>query len=569
MVGPPFLVTFLFMICLIMIPLAVAETRHYTWEVTYQYKYLDCHRKLAITINGLTPGPNISAVQGDKIIVNVINGLVMENVAIHWHGIQQRGTPWSDGTDGVTQCPIVPGENYTYEFVVDKAGSYMCHSHYGMQREAGLYGLIIVSLPAGESEPFSYDHDHGIVLSDWYHHSAYDHATRLSSKPFEWIGEPQSLLINGRGKYDCTGIHSSVCNSSLPQCSPFALTVIPGITYRLRIASLTSLSALSFQIEDHMMKVVEADGNYVEPFLVENLYIYSGETYSVLVTADKDSTRNYWMSLNVVSREPNTTNALAILKYDDPNHPHEFTPSTNPPPGPRWDDNKSRIEQSSAIKALQGHFQTPPENSDKEIILLNTQNTINGYTKWALNNVSFALPNTPYLIALKGNIRDAFDPTPPPETYDTENYDIYSVANNTNAISRTGIYKLEFGSTVDIILQNSNTMKNETSETHPWHLHGHDFWVLGYGEGKFNLKTDVNKYNLVNPIMKNTVPLHPYGWTALRFKADNPGVWLFHCHIEAHFFMGMFVVFEAGVEKVGDMPKSSLGCGKSKYLIAP
>ncbi|GLU20425.1 hypothetical protein SLE2022_366270 [Rubroshorea leprosula] len=517
MVGPPFLITFLFTICLIMIPLAVAETRNCTWVVTYQYKYLDCYRKLAIAINGLTPGPNISLVLGDKIIVNVINGLVMENVAIHWHGIQQRGTPWSDGTDGVTQCPILPGENYTYEFVVDKAGSYMYHSHYGMQREAGLYGLIIVSLPAGESEPFSYDHDHdhGITLSDWYHHSAYDHATRLSSKPFEWIGEPQSLLINGRGKYNCTGIHPSVCNSSLPQCSPFALTVIPGITYRLRIASLTSLSALSFQIEDHMMKAVEADENYVEPFLVENLYIYSGETYSVLVTADKDSIRNYWMSLNVVSTEPNTTNALAILKYDvDSNHPHEFTPSTNPPRRPRWDDIKSRIEQSSAIKALQGHFQTPPENSDKD--------------------------------------RDY----PPQHTKRHK-----CVANNTNAISRTGIYKLEFGSTVDIILQNANTMKNETSETHPWHLHGHDFLVLGYGEGKFNLKTDVSKYNLVNPIMKNTVPLHPCGWTALRFKAENPGVWCF--------FMGMFVVFEAGAEKVGDMPKSNLVCGKSKYLIAP
>ncbi|GKV25327.1 hypothetical protein SLEP1_g34782 [Rubroshorea leprosula] len=350
MVGPPFLVTFLFMICLIMIPLAVAETPNYTWE---------------------------------------------------------RGTPWSDGTDGVTQCPILPGENYTYEFVVDKAGTYMYHSHYGMQREAGLYGLIIVSLPAGESEPFSYDHDHdrehdhGITLSDWYHHSAYDHATRLSSKPFEWIGEPQSLLINDRGKYNCTGIHPSVCNSSLPQCSPFALT-------------------------DHMMKAVEADENFVEPFLVENLYIYSGETYSVL-----------------------------------------------------------------------------------------------------------------------------------------------SVANNRNAISRTGIYKLEFGSTVDIILQNANTMKNETSETHPWHLHGHDFRVLGYGEGKFNLKTDVNKYNLVNPIMKNTVLLHPHGWTAVRFKADSPDVWLFHCHIEAHFFMGCLWCLRLEWRKVGDMPKSNLGCGKSKYLIAP
>ncbi|WRX08594.1 Multicopper oxidase [Theobroma cacao] len=111
---------------------------------------------------------------------------------------------------------------------------------------------------------------------------------------------------------------------------------------------------------------------------------------------------------------------------------------------------------------------------------------------------------------------DVFDPTPPPEDYDSENYDIYSVSNNTNANSSTSIYRLQFNSTVDIILQSANSMTANCSEAHPWHLHGHDFWVLGYGEGKFNSSRDIEKYNLVDPIMKNTVPLHPYGWTALR-----------------------------------------------------
>ncbi|KAK2655863.1 hypothetical protein Ddye_008915, partial [Dipteronia dyeriana] len=64
--------------------------------------------------------------------------------------------------------------------------------------------------------------------------------------------------------------------------------------------------------------------------------------------------------------------------------------------------------------------------------------------------------------------------------------------------------------------------------------------------GKFNMETDVNKYNLVDPILKNTVPMHPYGWTALQFRADNLGIWLFHCHIEAHYLLGMHVMFESG-----------------------
>ncbi|KAI4345213.1 hypothetical protein L6164_012356 [Bauhinia variegata] len=106
-------------------------------------------------------------------------------------------------------------------------------------------------------------------------------------------------------------------------------------------------------------------------------------------------------------------------------------------------------------------------------------------------------------------------------------------------------------------------MNKNNSETHPWHLHGHNFWVLGYGKGKFDMYNDPRKYNLVNPIMKNTVAMHPYGWTALRFRADNPGAWAFHCHIEYHFYMGMGVVFEEGIERVGNLPSSIMGCGQT------
>ncbi|KAK1591762.1 hypothetical protein Q3G72_013189 [Acer saccharum] len=472
------------------ISLSEARVHNYTWDITYQYKSQDCYKKLAITINGMTPGPVISATEGDTIIVNVINKLFMENVAIHWHSIRRIGTPWMDGADGVSQCAtMIP------------------------------YGLIKVTVPTGKSEPFKYDDDdHSIVLTDWYHSSSYEEATKLTSLPFVWIGEPQSLLINGRGKYDCSNLNTNVCDSTNPECVPYSLTVVPGKTYRLRIASLTSLSALSFQIEQ---------------------------------------TRTL----------PGIIGGLAIFNYY-PNHFNK-SPHTIPPPGPAWNDNESRINQSLAIKAHRGFIQSPPSTSDKVILLLNTQNTIQGRTRWSLNNVSHTLPDTPYLIALKKNWTDVFDQTPPPESYDFQNYDIYNVPGNTNSTSSTSIYRLEFNSTVDIILQNANTMNVNNSETHPWHLHGHDFWVLGYGDGKFNMSSDVRKYNLVDPIMKSTVPLHPYGWTALRFRADNPGIWLFHCHIEAHFLMGMLVLFESGSEMVGEPPQQNMGCGRTKSLIKP
>lgn len=555
--------------------LAEARIRRYKWDVKYEFKSPDCYKKLVITINGRSPGPSILAQQSDVVVVEVTNGLVTENLAIHWHGIRQIGSPWSDGTEGVTQCPILPGDTFTYRFVIDRPGTYLYHAHYGMQRAAGLYGSIQVSLPDGMAEPFAYDYDKSIILNDWYHKSTYEQAAGLSSIPFGWVGEPQSLLIQGRGKFNCSKLASptldpTACNATSSECLPYVLTVIPGKTYRLRISSMTALSALSFQIEGHNMTIVEADGHYVEPVVAQNLFIYSGETYSVLIKIDQEPSRNYWIMTNIVSRNATATTppGLATLNYY-PNHPKRVPP-TGPPAGPIWNDVAPRLAQSLAIKARQGYIHTPPPKSDRAIVFLNTQNKIDGYFHWSVNNVSFTLPHTPYLIALKENLHHVFDQSPPPDRLrDFTNYDIYRVANNTNATSSNAIYRLKFNTTVDIILQNANTLTANTSETHPWHLHGHDFWVLGYGTGKFDADNDPKKYNLVNPIKKNTVAVHPYGWTALRFVADNPGVWVFHCHIEPHLYMGMGVVFEEGVERVGKLPSEIMGCGETKGFKRP
>ncbi|KAJ3677320.1 hypothetical protein LUZ60_003044 [Juncus effusus] len=539
-----------------------AKVHRHKWEISYQFKSPDCFKKLAVTINGQTPGPTIYASEGDTVVVEVKNLLLTENVAIHWHGIRQIGTPWMDGTEGVTQCPTLPGDTFIYRFVVDRAGTYMYHAHYGMQRSAGLNGMIVVKVRDGFKEPFSYDKEHSILLNDWWHNSTYEQSAGLGGKPFVWVGEPHSLLINGRGKFDCSMAGSGTCNVTNPDCAPYMITVVPNKTYLLRIASITSLSALNFEIEGHSLTVVEADSHYVDPFVVKSLNIYSGETYSVLLKADQDPTRNYWMASNVVSRKPTTPTGTGLLHYYKV--PISRLPSTNPPSGPLWNDTLYRFNQSVATRAHPSFIEPPPVKSDRVIILLNTQNKVNGFMRWSVNNISFDLPHTPYLIAAKNDLRHVFEQTPPPETYDYKMYDINTPPSNPNATRSNSIYKLEFGSVVDVILQNANTLTQNNSETHPWHLHGHDFWVLGYGFGKFDPETDPKRYNLKDPILKNTVAVHTLGWTALRFKADNPGVWAFHCHIESHFFMGMGVVFEEGVDKVGKLPESIMGCGETK-----
>ncbi|CAN6466027.1 unnamed protein product [Victoria cruziana] len=570
--------------------------RHYRWEVKYEYRSPDCFRKLMITINGQSPGPPIMAQQGDTVVVELKNSLHTENVAVHWHGIHQIGTPWSDGVPGVTQCPILPGETFTYRFVLDKPGTYMYHSHYGIQRMSGFYGSIQVAVADGVQEPFSYDAVYSLLLNDWYHKSVMEISTDISTVRFEMDGmdgmggmggmagmggmggmggmagmatmggDPQSLLIEGRGRHNCSSMGSmgGSCNMTDPQCEPHFITVSPGKVYRLRIGNIASTSSLSFEIEGHDLTVVEADSNYVEPFTVKSLYTHPGETYSVLFKANQDPTRNYWISINVALTESNTPTGTAILNYDS--NPARQAPRTMSPAGPSRSDIAAGLAQSLAIKAHRDHVISPPSRSHRLITLLITQNTINGFLRWSVNNISLVLPQTPHLIALKKEYaKRAPNSTQLPAIYFPSDYDIFRPPPNRKATYGSSVYSLKFGSVVDVILQNANTMYPNSSELHPWHLHGHDFWVLGYGLGVFDPAKDSSKLNLVDPIMKNTLPLFPFGWAALRFVADNPGVWIFHCHIDPDLFLGMGVIFEEGVDRVSRLPKSIMGCGKSKF----
>ncbi|KAJ8422144.1 hypothetical protein Cgig2_026687 [Carnegiea gigantea] len=185
----------------------VAKVRHFKWSVEYTYWAPDCEERVVMAINGQFPGPTIRACAGDTLHIELTNKLSTEGVVIHWHGIRQVGTPWADGTASISQCAINPGETFTYRFKVDKVGyfdmlqpgTYFYHGHYGMQRSAGLYGSLIVDLAGGEKEPFHYDGELNLLLSDWWHKSTHEQEVGLSSKPFRWIGEPQDELV-GKGK---------------------------------------------------------------------------------------------------------------------------------------------------------------------------------------------------------------------------------------------------------------------------------------------------------------------------------------------------------------------------------
>lgn len=138
-------------------------TRHYTWVVEDTTLAPDGVELPLITVNGQFPGPMIEANWGDWIEVQVTNKR-NEGTSIHWHGFLQTGTPYMDGTPGVTQCPIAPGKTFTYRFRAELYGTSWWHGHYSAQYINGLAGPIVIHGPCSHA----YDIDLGpVMVTDW------------------------------------------------------------------------------------------------------------------------------------------------------------------------------------------------------------------------------------------------------------------------------------------------------------------------------------------------------------------------------------------------------------------
>ncbi|CAK9165114.1 unnamed protein product [Ilex paraguariensis] len=116
----------------------------------------------------------------------------------------------------------------------------------------------------------------------------------------------------------------------------------------------------------------------------------------------------------------------------------------------------------------------------------------------------------------------------------------------------TKVVVLPFNTTVELVLQDTSILG---AESHPLHLHGYNFFVVGQGFGNFDSKKDPTRFNLVDPVERNTVGVPSGGWVAIRFSADNPGVWFMHCHFEVHLSWGLKM---AWIVMDGKLPNQKL-----------
>ncbi|CBI30530.3 unnamed protein product, partial [Vitis vinifera] len=154
----------------------------------------------------------------------------------------------------------------------------------------------------------------------------------------------------------------------------------------------------------------------------------------------------------------------------------------------------------------------------------------------AINNVSFVQPSTALLQAhFFGKSKGVYTTDFPANPTFKFNY-TGTPPSNILVNSGTKVVVLPFNTRVELVLQDTSIIG---AESHPLHLHGFNFYVVGQGFGNFDPKKDPANFNLVDPIERNTVGVPSGGWVAIRFRADNPGVWFMHCHLEVHTSWGL------------------------------
>lgn len=542
------------------------------WRVSWAFVAPDGVEKAVAVVNGVSPGPVLEGRVGDRVRVVVENALHEEGTSVHWHGVRQRASPWSDGVPGVSQCAVEPGARFVYEFELEAPGTLWWHSHSAFQR-GSLHGAIVVH---GDEGP-ALEVDGGdvvLVLNDWYHESDAELLAGLDKRlpdPFRWVGPPQSLLINGRGAFDCANT-SRKCDANHPDAGPFVMRVEPGRRYRLRIVGAASQSFLNFAIHNHLMEVVEVETQLLQPFHTDSLDVASGKSCSVILTAytekelrEKfpDSNGNFWMQVNVRHRHKGPR-GLAVLRYSfaEDELPREPVPDT----WPGRNDVDWSLNHARRFKAFKPVAIPEP---DRRWVFLGEQIRLeNGALAWAINKMAHQHATTPIMQTIilgldaekaKWRLNPALEP-PRNRSAATR-----ALASENAARRQTTVVKVKKNEVIEIVFQSAHGI-NTNSETHPWHLHLTNFWVMGYGnENTTWTQADVASYDNSTAVHRNTVSQFPRSWTAIRFRADNAGAATLHCHALAHMHMGMGMVLHIGeAQDLPRPPRHTHFCGAAR-----
>ncbi|KAG4922040.1 hypothetical protein AAZX31_18G175100 [Glycine max] len=533
--------------------LASAAIVEYTFKVQTTTVNRLCNKRVIVTVNGQFPGPNINVSEGDTVVVHLLNEGPY-NITIHWHGVLQLFTAWADGPEYVTQCPISPGNNYTYTFnATRQEGTLWWHAHASVLR-ATVHGAFIIQPRSGRF-PFPKPYKQvPIILGDWYDAN---NVVDIETQALATGGSP-----NISSAFTINGLPGDLFSCS--QNQKFTMSVTQGKTYMLRMINAALNNHLFFKIANHTFTVVAMDAAYTDHYVTNIIVIAPGQTIDALFTADQPLGSYYMAASPYIVGVPvfDNTTTRGVVVYDNapPSSSQPLMP-TLPPFG----DTETAHKFYSNITGKVGapHWIPVPTTVDEHMFItiglnlaLCDPNNANNATcqgpfghrfSSSMNNESFVLPigrGFSMLEAFFKNVSGVYTadfPDNPPVTFDFANPSISFDPNLLFAPKSTKVKKLKFNSTVEVVFQNTAILG---VQNHPMHVHGFSFHVLAQGFGNFNSTTDSTKFNLVNPQLRNTIAVPVGGWAVIRFQANNPGVWFVHCHIEDHVPWGLNMAFE-------------------------
>ena len=321
------------------------------------------------------------------------------------------------------------------------------------------------------------------------------------------------------------------------------MKVKPGRTYLLRMINAALNDELFFSIANHTLTVVDVDAIYVKPFDTETLLIAPGQTTNVLLkTKPHHPNASFFMSARPYVTGQGTfdnSTVAGILEYEES---HKTIKSSHSPKKlplykpnlPPLNDTSFATNFTSKLRSLaSAEFPANvPQKVDRQFFFTvglgthpcsknQTCQGPNG-TKFAasVNNVSFVMPSKALLQAHHfGQSKGVYSPNFPINPLIPFNY-TGTPPNNTMVSNGTKLVVLPFNTSVELIMQDTSLLG---AESHPLHLHGFNFFVVGQGFGNFDPRKDPANFNLVDPVERNTVGVPSGGWVAIRFLADNPG----------------------------------------------
>ncbi|MGA9096101.1 MAG: copper resistance system multicopper oxidase [Pseudomonas alloputida] len=537
-------------------------------------------KRTAMAINGSVPGPTLRWREGDIVTLRVRNRL-KQDTSIHWHGIILPAN--MDGVPGLSFHGIAPDGMYEYKFKLHQNGTYWYHSHSGFQEQVGVYGALVID--AKEPEPFAYDRDYVVMLSDWTDEDPAHVLSKLKKQSDYYNFHKRTVgdFVNDVSEMGWSAAMADRKMWAEMKMSPTDLADVSGYTYtylmngqapdgnwtgvfkpgekiRLRFINGSAMTYFDVRIPGLKMTVVAADGQYVHPVSVDEFRIAVAETYDVIVEPEDEQAYTIFaqsmdrtgfsrgtlaireglqaavptvdprplISMNDMGMDHSSMAGMDHSKMAGMDHSsmagmdHSKMAGMDHGSMAGMDHSKMAGTDHGSMAGMSKEMQSHPD-SELNNPLVDMQ-TMTPTAK--LDDPGIGLRNNGRRVLTYADLRSTF--IDPDGREPSRNIELHLTGHMEKfAWSFDGI---KFSDAAPLRLKYGErlriTLINDTMMTHPIHLHG--MW------------SDLEDENGNFMVRKHTIDMPPGSKRSYRVTADALGRWAYHCHLMFHMETGMF-----------------------------